>query len=113
MRPLVIENSAIPKILSWFAPIQINAIALWPFVFVRGEISERTLRHETIHFEQQLETLVLGFYAIYIYDYMVNRLKGMSGPEAYLKTRAEKEAHAYDTSTSYLQTRKRFKWLQE
>ena len=50
LKPIFIENSKIPVWLSKFAPITIGAIALFPFVFSRHSITEKTRTHETIHF---------------------------------------------------------------
>jgi len=112
-KPIFVENSSIPKILSYIAPITINAIALFPFVFARSKLSDSTKRHETIHFQQQLETVVLGFYLVYLWDYVRNRLKGMTGRKAYLNTRAEKEAYAKQSDVDYLVKRRRWRWLKE
>ena len=111
LKPTYIENSIIPKILSYFAPITIGAIAIFPFVFSRGKISETTRTHEAIHFQQQLETLVIGFYALYFWDYLKARFKGLKGKEAYYLIRAEREAYVNETFPDYLQTRKRWEWL--
>jgi len=111
LKPIMIEKSKVPVFLSKFAPITIGAIALFPFVFSVGVMSTRQKRHETIHFQQQLETGVLGFYLIYLWDYARMRIKGVSGPEAYRQIRAEQEAHANDAYASYLSRRKRYAWL--
>ena len=111
MKPFFFEDSIVPKILSFFAPITINAIAIFPFVFCRGKISEVTRRHETIHFQQQLETFVIGFYLIYFYDYLKARVKGKAGREAYFVIRAEIEAYENELDVDYLQKRKRWNWL--
>ena len=113
LRPIFVENSSIPKVLSFLAPIRINAIALFPFVFVRSRMFPSTKRHETIHFQQQIETLVLGFYIIYLWDFLKNLLKGQKGREAYLNIRAEKEARENQHTSDYLVNRKRWQWLKE
>jgi len=97
--------------LSRFAAIEISAIALFPFVFCRGKIGDQTRVHETIHFQQQLETGILPFYLIYLYDYIKLRLSGEYGWVAYRMIRAEKEAHSNDRVPNYLQKRKRWRWL--
>ena len=111
LKPFFINNSIIPKILSFFAPIEINSIIIFPFVFSRAEPSEQTQRHETIHFQQYLETALIGFYLIYFWDYFKARLRGRSGKKSYLSIRAEREAYNNDKDASYLLTRKRWKWL--
>ena len=55
LKPIFVERSFVPKLLSFFAPIQIGAITLGFIVFARNEMSETTKRHETIHFQQFLE----------------------------------------------------------
>ena len=65
-KPLFIENSKIPVWLSYLAPIDIGAITLGPVVISRGEMSEQTKRHETIHFQQYLELAFVGFLVMYV-----------------------------------------------
>jgi hypothetical protein len=76
MEPIFIEDSMVPVILSYIAPIEICAITLFPFVFARGKINAETMNHETIHFQQYLETLVIGFLIIYAYAYDYDYIKG-------------------------------------
>ena len=111
MKPVFLENSRLPVVLSKLAPININAIALFPFVFAMGTLTETSKRHETIHFQQQLETGVIGFYIIYLWDYVRNLRKGMSGKEAYFDLRAEREAYHNQADEEYLIRRKRYVWL--
>ena len=113
LKPIFIENSVIPKILSFLAPIRINAIALFPFVFSRSKMFPSTKRHESIHFQQQLETLVLGFYFFYLFDFLRNLSKGQKARDAYLNIRAEKEARENQHTEDYLDSRRRWQWLKE
>lgn len=113
LKPIFVENSKVPAFLSRFAPIEISAITLFFLVFSRGEISEETKRHETIHFQQYLETFVIGFLLIYLYDYFYSafvKKKGFSR-DSYLAIRFEQEAWTQDKDVDYLKTRKRFSWL--
>ena len=112
-KPIIIENSRIPKILSFFAPIEIGAISLFPFVFSRGVVSESTRRHETIHFQQQLETFVIFFYIIYLWDYLRSRIGGNTGKKSYRLIRAEKEAYENELDADYLKSRPRYSWLRQ
>ena len=111
LKPFFIQNSIIPRIFSKFAPIEIWAITIFPFVFCRGELGESTKRHETIHFQQQIETGVIFFYLIYLWDYLKLRKNGLASWLAYRQIRAEKEAYAKDNDPYYLEERKRWKWL--
>ena len=59
-KPIFIENSKIPVWLSYLAPLNIGAITIFFLVFSRDEMNDITKRHETIHFQQTLETGVIG-----------------------------------------------------
>ena len=110
--PIFIENSVIPVWLSNLAPIEIGAITLGYLVLSRVEMSETTKRHETIHYQQYLETLFIGFLVVYLYDYIVNRfVRGMDGQIAYYNLRAEIEAYSNHSDETYLENRTRYKWL--
>jgi len=112
LKPFFFENSKLPKVLSYFAPIEISAISLFGFVFSKDKMSEVTKRHEVIHFQQQIETGMIGFLVIYLWDYAKNRLiHKMDGPTAYLSLRAEKEAYFWHEDETYLENRKRWAWL--
>ena len=112
-KPFFIENSKIPVVLSYFAPIDIWAITLFFLVFCKGNLQEVTKRHETIHFQQMLETGVVGFVVLYLWDYLHGFIKYRNGAEAYRMIRAEQEAYANDHDKDYLATRPRFSWIKK
>ena len=107
--PVIIRNSRVPKILSWF--IDAYAITLWPFVFIRDEGNDRTINHETIHIKQYNELLVIGFYFVYLYDWIHGLIKYRDSQVAYYRIRMEQEAYENDKNIHYLNERKRFSWL--
>lgn len=109
--PWFLENSRVPVILSYFTPIEIGAITIGPWVFSRGEMSEVTKNHETIHWQQYIETGILGFIILYYSFYLWNFIKYRDGQLAYYMIPFEKEAYDNDNSENYLQTRKRYAWL--
>ena len=51
MKVRIIENSRIPKMLSWF--INISAITIYPFIISKYKMDQRTRTHEWIHIKQQ------------------------------------------------------------
>ncbi len=110
-KPIFIENSKIPVWLSYLAPISIGAITLGFLVIGRGEMDEELRRHETIHFQQYLETGFLGFVLIYLWDYLRGYAKHKDGSLAYRQIRAEIEAYENDHDPQYLEDRKRWAWL--
>ena len=108
--PIFFENSRVPAYLSFISPISIGAITLGPFVFSRGEISERTRNHESIHWEQYKETLILGFLLLYAFYWVVGLIKYRGGMTAYFSIPFEQEAYAHDDDMSYISNRRRFSW---
>ena len=109
-RPWFFENSRIPIWLSYLAPIDIGAITIGPFVFSRGEMSETTKNHEAIHWQQYIETGIVGFVILYYWYWFINLLKYRDGKRAYYEIPFEREAYLHDWNLNYLQTRKRFTW---
>ena len=110
-KPIFIENSWVPKVLSLVSPISIGAITLGFIVFSRGEMDEQIRQHETIHFQQFLETLFIGFLILYFFDYIRGRFKYKNRTIAYYNIRAEQEAYENERVPNYLEYRKRWKWL--
>ena len=110
-KPIFVENSWVPKALSAISPISIGAITLGFIVFARGEMDDKTKQHETIHFQQFLETLFIGFLILYFYDYIRGWLKYRDRTIAYFNIRAEQEAYENERIHNYLEYRKRWRWI--
>ena len=110
-KPIFIENSKVPVVLSKIAPINISAITMGFIVFSRDEMSDTTKNHETIHFQQFLETAFIGFIFLYFLDYLIGYIKFRDGKKAYMNIRAEREAYAHDQNLFYLLNRKRWAWI--
>ena len=109
MKPIIVRNSRIPALVSWFFPVA--AITLWPFIFIRpGHDSARLVNHEEIHIRQYNEMLVIGFLLVYIYDWIVGLVRYKSAYVAYKLIRFEQEAHEHDEDLDYLSGRERFSW---
>lgn len=110
MRPIFIENSKVPVVLSKISPIDIWAINLVFFVFCRGKLTEGTKRHETIHFKQWLELGIIGFAILYPLFWIINLIKRKSGAQAYYEIPFEIEAYQHDDDPDYLDNRKFWAW---
>jgi cbb3-type cytochrome oxidase subunit 3 len=108
MKPIIIQNSKIPKLLSIF--ISIYAITLFPFIISRDEMSEETIRHECIHIEQQRELLVIFFYILYVWYWLKGKASGMTNDEAYMNIPFEQEAYRKMYDENYLETRAKHAW---
>ena len=111
LKPIVFENSKIPVILSKIAPIEIWAISLFIFVWCRGEASDITRRHETIHFQQQIELLFIFQWILYGIFYLIGLARFRSGEKAYRNNPFELEAYQNDRDQDYLNNRKRYSWV--
>lgn len=110
-RPWFFENSKVPVVLSYLAPITIGAITIGPLVFSRDEMSDITKNHESIHWQQYIETGIIGFIILYYTFYLWNLLRYRDGELAYYMIPFEKEAYDNDNNLEYLKTRKRYSWL--
>lgn len=84
------------------------------FIFVwicddkRGE--RWLIRHEKIHFFQQVELLFVFHWLLYTLFYLLTRLRGHGHFIAYRYNPFELEAYDNDRNEDYLRTRKIFAW---
>lgn len=101
----VIYNSIIP--FKGFAAINLLGV-----VFARKEcrpLSDRTLRHEAIHTAQMRELAYIGFYIIYLLEWLFRLLRqSWTGENAYRSISFEKEAYRNQDRKTYLSYRKHF-----
>ena len=109
--PKFIDNSRIPVWLSRIAPIDIGAINIAFWVFSRGPVSPTTRRHETIHFQQQLELLLVGQWILYGFFWLIGLAIYRSGSKAYRQNPFEREARAHQLDITYLAKRRRYAWI--
>jgi len=106
---MIIKNSRIPKLAS--IVIDVYAITLWPFVFIRDHGDEVTINHEKIHLRQQVELLILGFYLLYGFFWLKRYIKHRDKARAYYENPFEREAYTNDENLDYLSDRKVYTWL--
>ena len=111
LKPRFFEYSKIPVWLSKFAPIEIEAITLGPFIFSRSKMSATTKRHETIHWQQYVETGIIGFLVLYPLFWLWKLAIHRDSSLAYQLNPFEVEAYNNQRKRTYLEKRKRFAWL--
>ena len=111
LKPRFIEDSKFPVWLSYLAPIDIWAISLGCWVWCRGTLSEATKRHETTHFQQQLELLFVGQWLLYGLFWLWGLVKYRNGKVAYRESPFEREAYCNEIDADYLATRPRYNWI--
>jgi hypothetical protein len=106
--PIVITSKLITKMLS--IVISVYAITLFPFIILSEEVDEYTMNHELIHFEQQKEMWILGFYALYAYDFIKGMIIYRNKDLAYFLIRFEQEAYSHQNDLGYIVNRKKYSW---
>jgi len=111
-KPLFFENSKVPVWLSKLAPIEIYAISFAFFVWGCKELDDRMRRHETIHYQQQLELLFVGQWLLYGIFWLRGYVKYRDGKKAYYQCPFEQEAYKNQYDENYFEIRKRYNWLQ-
>jgi len=110
------------KKFNWFVKlITFNwplAITLSPFgIYVNQKyitvenLNSQTRNHESIHWQQQLETLIIFFYLLYLVEFILKFLYYWNWDKAYRNLSSEREAYYFDDDLNYLETRKRFRWI--
>ena len=106
--PIIITSKILPKLFS--IVISVYAITLFPFIILSEEVDEYTMNHEMIHFEQQKELFVVGFYILYAYDFVKAMVKYKSKETSYFLIRFEQEAYTYQNDLGYIIDRNKHSW---
>ncbi len=79
-----------------------SAMAIYPFILTRKDkLSEKTINHESIHFQQQKELLLIGFFLLYLLFWL---------RYGYRHIPFELEAYEHAAKGDYLAHRKRWAW---
>ena len=106
--PIIITSKFLTKMFS--IVISVYAITLFPFIILSEDVDEFTMNHELIHFEQQKELFVVGFYALYVYDFIRGMIKYKNKDMAYYLIRFEQEAYNYESDLGYIVDREKNAW---
>lgn len=99
--------------------MKIGGITLYPFIVLRERYklprykvkNDRIVRHESTHIKQQVELLVVGFYVLYILEFLIKLLLYRNTFKAYKNLSFEKEAKMNENDLSYLDKRKSYNWI--
>lgn len=84
-------------------------VFIWICKLADDEI--RLIRHEKIHFLQQLELLFVFHWLLYAMFYLLTRSRGHNHYIAYRYNPFEIEAYNNEHDTDYLQRRRPFAWI--
>lgn len=87
-------------------------ICLSPFgIYLKEKYlnGKRIINHELIHWEQQMEMLIIFFYLWYLIEWFIKLFK--YGKKSYYNISFEREAKLNENNYNYLETRKFFSWI--
>jgi len=107
--PIFIVSKKLTRALSIF--IRVYAITIFPFVISREELDEEVKNHESIHFYQQLELLIIPFYILYVIFFIVGWIKYRDSEKAYLSIPFEMECYKNEENLNYLSQRTPWAWM--
>ncbi|MEN6293117.1 MAG: hypothetical protein ABFD07_14035 [Methanobacterium sp.] len=97
-------------IVRLFTGENVIGVTLAPFgIYLKPEYltNKRVIRHESIHWKQQLEMLIIPFYLWYLIEWFIRLF--MKG-NAYRNISFEREAYKNENDEKYLENRKLFAW---
>ena len=89
-----------------------SGITLAPFgIYIKEEYlnDEEMIRHESIHWAQQMEMWIIPFYIWYFLEWLIKLVTPPVG--AYKDISFEREANRYEEYEGYLEVRKHYKWF--
>ncbi|MDE6256170.1 MAG: hypothetical protein K2M39_08265 [Muribaculaceae bacterium] len=98
----IVRNKIIPFGKNFYA------LNLFGILFVKGPCGNVTLNHERIHTAQMKELGFIGFYVLYLIEWMIRLIQYRHHFKAYLNISFEREAYANEKNLSYLLHRKHF-----
>lgn len=95
-----------------FPPRRFLAITLFPFVFYNKKpLSDRDVRHETVHLWQQLALLILPFYLLYFLFWLYGLIRYRNGYQSYLAIPFERSAYSLESQKSPTPLHCMFDWV--
>lgn len=113
LKPIMFFESKIPDMVRRLTGINAIACSFGIFVFFAGKkelVDESIIRHETIHFRQQLELLFVFQWILYGIFHLIGYVKNREVRWAYLSNPFELEAYDNDEKIDYLNDREHFAW---
>lgn len=100
------------SVVGFFLLPSFNALTVGKWIclshrFDPRDLTERFIRHETIHSKQQAEMFWLPFFVWYFLEWIV---RIFTTKQAYRNISFEREAYTNEANTDYLCNRKKFSW---
>lgn len=90
-----------------------TGLSFFVFIWITRQPHDQTqlVRHEKIHFWQQVEMLFVFHWLFYAFFYLVGRASGQCHYIAYRYNPFELEAFTHDPEEDYLRKRRPFAWV--
>lgn len=90
-----------------------TGLSFFIFIWITRQPHDQTqlVRHEKIHFWQQVEMLFIFHWVFYAFFYVLGRVNGQCHYVAYRYNPFELEAFTHDPDATYLEKRKPFAWV--
>ena len=110
----IIYNDKFLRLFSVF--MHVEGITLYPFIILRkrfkNSLGNKVVKnHEMIHIKQQIELLVVGFYFLYILEYLIRLILYQDTEKAYKSISFEKEAYKFENDFNYIKKRPIWGWF--
>lgn len=115
----IVENSILP-------PKGYKAMTIGPLIFVKKGtvLSGQEVNHESIHWEQYKETFIIGFFLVYVIEFILKFIllsftieykkdERSYWNRVYHSLSMEREAYNHQDEPNYIKERKHFAWLKE
>ncbi len=102
-------------VLAFFVGNGVKGICLAPFgIYIKKKSMKdiKTIQHESIHWKQQWEMMLIFFYLWYFVEYLIRLFFFENGRlnNAYRNISFEREAYDNDGDDTYLASRNLFSW---
>ena len=100
------------KLITFLTGDNIIGICLAPFgIYLKKKYltDAKTIRHESIHWKQQMEMLIIFFYLWYLIEWIIRLITNFG--DAYRNLSFEREAYGNESNVNYLSERKHYSWV--
>lgn len=108
----IMKIKKINAFLKFFLAVNVIGITLAPFGIYLDDkylLNKEIINHESIHWKQQMEMLIIFFYFWYLIEWFIRLF--INGRNAYTSLSFEREANMNERNYNYIKTRKHFSWL--
>lgn len=101
-------------VFKYLVPKGYIGITIFPFILLKSadlKSDSKLVNHERIHLRQQLELLVVIFYAWYLIEFLLRIAYFRNWKKAYQSLSFEREAYTNEKDLDYLKSRPWFNYL--